>query len=150
AVAASAPFTGFTQLLTLPNPTWEGRTCHAIKIGNGSGPARPGVYFLGGVHAREWGSADILVNFVEQLEQAYQSGSGLTFGSRSFSAADILTIVDTLDIFVFPQANPDGREYSMNTHAMWRKNRRTAPPSSSACPGVDVNRNYDFLWDFPR
>jgi murein tripeptide amidase MpaA len=149
-VASSAPYTAITQLITLPNLTWDGRQCHAIKIANGSGPGRPGVYFLGGVHAREWGSADILINFVEQLEQAYHGGTGLTFGSRTFSPAMIRTIVDTLDIIVFPQANPDGRNYSMNTDALWRKNRRTAAPNSAACTGVDVNRNYDFLWNFPE
>jgi murein tripeptide amidase MpaA len=148
-VASSAPYSSFTQLITLPNPTWEGRQCHAIKIANGSGPGRPGVYFLGGVHAREWGSADILINFVEQLEQAYQGGTDLTFGGNSFSAAEIKAIVDTIDIVVFPQANPDGRYYSMNTEALWRKNRRQQAPNSAACPGVDINRNYDFLWDFP-
>jgi len=149
AAATSGPYTGFTQLIPLPNLSWEGRQCNAIKIANGSGPGRPGVYFLGGVHAREWGSADILINLVEQLEQAYQTNSGLTFGSRTFSAADIQTIVNTIDIFVFPQANPDGRNHSMTADSMWRKNRRTAPPNSGNCVGVDVNRNYDFLWDFP-
>ena len=148
-VATAAPYSGFTQLITLPNLTWEGRQCHAIKIANGSDHWRPGVFFLGGVHAREWGSADILINFVEQLEQAFGSGTGLAFGSCTFSAADIRGIVDTLDIIVFPQANPDGRNYSMTADAMWRKNRRTAAPNSAACPGVDINRNYDFLWDFP-
>jgi hypothetical protein len=29
-VATSAPYTAFTQLITLPNLTWEGRQCHAI------------------------------------------------------------------------------------------------------------------------
>lgn len=147
--ATAAPNTGFTQLIALPNLTWEGRQCHAIKIGNGTGGNRPGIYFLGGLHAREWGSSDILINFVEQLEQAYLNGTGLTFGTRSFSVADIRGIVDALDIIVFPQANPDGRNYSMNTDVMWRKNRRVAAPNSAACTGVDVNRNYDFLWNFP-
>jgi murein tripeptide amidase MpaA len=150
-VATSPPYAGFTELITLPNLTWEGRQCHAIKIANGSGSGRPGVYFLGGIHSREWGSPDILINFVEQLEQAYQNNTSLTFGSKTFPAADIQTIVNTLDIIVFPQANPDGRNYSMNTDAMWRKNRRTAAPNTAtgSCTGVDVNRNYDFLWDFP-
>src|SRR6266851_4471482 len=148
-VATSAPFTAFTQLITLPNLTWEGRQCHAIKIANGAGSGRPAVYFLGGVHAREWGSPDILVNFIERLEQAFQNETGLTFSSKTFSVDDIQTIVNALDIVVFPQANPDGRNYSMNVDAMWRKNRRTAAPNSAACPGVDVNRNYDFLWSYP-
>ncbi|HTC95083.1 MAG TPA: M14 family metallopeptidase [Terriglobales bacterium] len=149
-VATSAPYTGFTQLIPLPNLTWEGRQCNAIKIANGSDPGRPGVYFLGGIHSREWGSADILINFIEQLEQAYQNGTGITLGGKTFSASDIKTIVDNLDIYVFPQANPDGRNYSMNTEALWRKNRRTAAPNSNSgsCVGVDLNRNYDFLWDF--
>jgi murein tripeptide amidase MpaA len=150
AVATSPPFTAITELITLPELTWEGRQCHGMKIASGSGPQRPGVYFLGGVHAREWGSPDILINFIEQLEQAYSNGASLTFGTRTISAADIKTIVDTLDIIVFPQANPDGRNYSMTVDPMWRKNRRTTAPNSAACPGVDVNRNYDFLWNFPQ
>jgi murein tripeptide amidase MpaA len=148
--ATAVPYAAFTQLIPLPNLTWEGRQCNAIKIANGSDPGRPGVYFLGGVHAREWGSSDILINFVELLEQAYLNGTGITLGGKTFSASDIKAIVDNLDIYVFPQANPDGRNYSMNTEAMWRKNRRTSAPNSNSgsCVGVDVNRNYDFLWDF--
>lgn len=151
-VATSAPYTAFTQLIKLPNLTWEGRQCHAIKIGKGNNPGRPGVYFLGGVHAREWGSADILINFIEQFEQAYLTGTGLTFGTRNFSANDIQTIVNTFDIVIFPQVNPDGRNYSMTVDSMWRKNRRTQAPNSNSgdCVGVDINRNYDFLWDFPK
>lgn len=149
-VATSAPYTGFTQLIPLPNLTWEGRECNAIKIANGSDPGRPGIYFLGGIHSREWGSCDILINFIEQLEQAYLNGTGITLGGKIFSATAIQSIVNNLDIYVFPQANPDGRNYSQNTEALWRKNRRTASPNSNSgsCVGVDVNRNYDFLWDF--
>src|SRR5271166_3700647 len=89
AAATAAPYAGFTELITLPNQTREGRTCHAIKIANGGGARRPGVYFLGGVHSREWGSADILINFIEQLEQAYFSASDLTFGTKAFSALEV-------------------------------------------------------------
>ena len=150
ALAASAPYAGFTQLVPLPNLSWEGRQCNAIKIANGSDSGRPGVFFLGGIHSREWGSSDILINFVEQLEQAYSNGTGITLGAKTFLASEIKTIVDDLDIYVLPQANPDGRNYSMNNEAMWRKNRRTAAPNSGAgsCVGVDLNRNFDFLWDF--
>jgi len=53
---------------------------------------------------------------------------------------------------VFPQVNPDGRLYSMTVDADWRKNRRPAPSghAGAACVGVDVNRNYDFLWNFTK
>jgi carboxypeptidase T len=148
--AAAPPFSAFAELINLPHPTWEGRQCHALKIGSGSGAGRTGVYFLGGVHAREWGSCDILVNFIERIEQAYLNGTALTFGGRTFSAAEIKSIVDTLDIVIFPQANPDGRQYSMTVDSDWRKNRRPAPDPQQQCPGVDLNRNYDFLWDFRK
>ena len=61
-----------------------------ILFAGQSGANRVGVYFLGrSPCGREWGSCDILINFIEQLEQAYVNGTGLTFGSKTFSAADI-------------------------------------------------------------
>jgi hypothetical protein len=152
-VAAGPANAGFTELVTLPHITWEGRTCRAIRIHRGA-TAAGGVYFLGGVHAREWGSSDILVNFVRLLTDAYRTGSGITQGGMSLDAGKVAEIVDNLDVVVFPQANPDGRHYSMTVDPMWRKNRRPVEPGSSCTegggdgPGVDINRNYDFLWDF--
>src|SRR5258708_66162 len=68
AAAAAAPYANMANLITLPNLTHEGRTCHALKLAGQGGGSRVGVYFLGGVHAREWGSSDILINFIEQIE----------------------------------------------------------------------------------
>ena len=152
AAAAMPPYDTFTELISLPHQTWEGRVCHALKIGKGSGNTRPGIYFLGGVHAREWGSPDILLNFVQQLTQAYQNHTGVTVGTKQFTAAKIKKIVEEKDVYVFPQANPDGRQHSMMTAAMWRKNRRPAPAghNGASCVGVDLNRNYDFMWNFPQ
>jgi murein tripeptide amidase MpaA len=149
--AASGPNAAFTQLIKLPNKTWEGRECTAIKVANGGHNDRPGIYFLGGVHAREWGSCDILINFVEQLCEAYRTHTAITLGGMTFSASMIQTIVNEKDLYVFPQANPDGRHHSMTNAADWRKNRRPAPAGSHSpdCVGVDLNRNYDFLWNYP-
>jgi murein tripeptide amidase MpaA len=151
AAAAATPNAAFTRLIALPNKTWEGRECHAIKIAKGNAAARPGVYFLGGIHAREWGSPDILINFVEQLCEAYRTQSGITLGGKSFTAAQVQKIVNEKDVYVFPQANPDGRNHSMTQSPDWRKNRRPAPAGSTKpdCVGVDLNRNYDFLWNYP-
>ena len=151
AAVAGAPNAAFTKLIKLPNKTWESRVCNALKIGKGTNKSRPAIYFLGGVHAREWGSPDILVNFVQLLTQAYRTNSGITIGPQSFTAAQIKKIVETKDTYVFPQCNPDGRNFSMTSDAMWRKNRRPAPAghSQASCVGVDINRNYDFLWNFP-
>ena len=151
---AGPPNTAITQLITLPNTTHgepgsPGRVCRAIKIANGSGPGRIGVYFIGGVHAREWGNPDICIFFIEQLTQAYRTGSGIVLGGKSFSAAQVQSIVNTLDLFIFPQVNPDGRHYSMTVDTMWRKNRRSGLGPGVGCSGVDINRNYDFLWNYP-
>lgn len=148
ATAAGPANAAFTQLLTLPNTTWGGRTSRAIKLGNGAGADRIGVYFIGGVHAREWGSSDILVAFVERVADALRTGAGLVLGSKTFTAAQVASIVDNLDVLVFPQVNPDGRDYSMTSDTCWRKNRRPGLGAGVGCSGVDINRNYDFLWDF--
>jgi hypothetical protein len=70
----------------------------------------------------------------------------LTFGGKSYSAEVIKLIVEGLDIFIFPLVNPDGREYvqSPTGDPWWRKNR--SPNPGSGCIGVDLNRNFDFLW----
>jgi murein tripeptide amidase MpaA len=153
ALAARPANANFTELITLPHRTWEGRTCSALRIHAGPA-ARAGVYLLGGVHAREWGSSDILINFVRLLTDAYRTHTGITQGGASVSSAQVQQIADTLDVVVFPQANPDGRNHSMTVDPMWRKNRRPADPGqrcpsgSGSGPGVDINRNYDFLWDY--
>jgi murein tripeptide amidase MpaA len=157
-LATQRPNAVFTELITLQNQTWEGHTSQAIRIHHDA-EAHGGVYLLGGVHAREWGSCDILVNFVKVLTDAYAGGTGITQGGASLSAGQVRAIVDTLDVVVFPQANPDGRHYSMkidSSDPMWRKNRRPPATGDPRCPGgggngpgADINRSFDFLWDFP-
>ncbi|MGY1694609.1 M14 family zinc carboxypeptidase [Geodermatophilus sp. SYSU D00814] len=153
ALAARPENAAFTELTTLPYRTWEGRTCSALRIG-AARAARAGVYLLGGVHAREWGSPDILINLARLLTDAYRDGTGITQGGASLGADEVRRIVTTLDVVVLPQANPDGRHHSMTRDPMWRKNRRPASPGHPRCPGgggrgpgVDLNRNHDFLWD---
>jgi murein tripeptide amidase MpaA len=149
---AGADNSGFTKLIALPHQTWEGRTCHAINIGKGTGAGRIGIYLLGGVHAREWGSPDALIHFVDRLTTAYRTKKGLTLGKKRFTAAQIQSLVNEKDVIVFPQANPDGRHHSMTVEAAWRKNRRPAATTGPhvGCVGVDINRNYDFLWDYTK
>lgn len=102
--------------------------------------------FIGGVHAREWGSSDILIFFLESILEGYKSNSSITFGNKTFNANQIKSIIDYLDLFIFPDVNPDGKYYSQNVDSMWRKNR--APTPNSGCKGVDINRNYAFLWNY--
>ena len=144
-VAATHP--GFTELVTLPHRTWENRVCRAVRVAADLATARPTVVLFAGVHAREWGGPDILVSFLERLTAAVSDGAEIALPGYTVPAADVERIGNGLDVVVFPQANPDGRAYSMRTdcNEMRRTNRRPSPVG-----GVDVNRNYDWLWDFRR
>ncbi|MFT5702569.1 MAG: carboxypeptidase T [Desulforhopalus sp.] len=146
-----ATYPSICQLIELPETSVEGRTCRAIKIANGTGTNRRGVLFIGGVHAREIVNPDLLVTLAFNLCRSYTLGTGLDFGGKSYDSITIQLIVNALDIFIFPLVNPDGRVHvckdeSLGGDPMWRKNRREN--FGSNCFGVDLNRNYDFLWYF--
>lgn len=148
-VNLAAAYPALSQLITLPNTTVEGRTSHAIRLGAGASGSREVVMIICGVHAREWGSCEIGISFATDLIEAYSTNAGLTYGGKSFTAAQIQTLLNTLHIVVFPLVNPDGRNYSQTIEAMWRKNRNPAYSGGNpSCIGVDINRNYDFLFDF--
>lgn len=142
----SAAYPSTCQLIQLPEQTWEHRTSRAIKLGKGTGAKRPGVLFIGGMHARELVNPDLLISLALKLCQAYKAGTGLKFGNKSYDAASIQQIINKLDLFIFPLVNPDGRAFvqSPTGDAMWRKNRN--PNLGQSCRGVDLNRNFDFLW----
>jgi carboxypeptidase T len=141
----------YFERIPLPHETWEKRTCHAFRIGVGGGRARPAVCFTGGVHGREWGGPDILVYFGMRLLRAYRDRRAIRLGRKTFTVAQIRRIVETIDVVVLPQVNPDGRHFSMERHPMWRKNRRPAPRGRGPkSVGVDLNRNFPFLWRFDR
>ena len=154
-VALNKAYPGLTQLITLPNVTSEGRTSHALAIKAAGYRCRSALLFISGAHAREWGGPDVLVNLAADVLEAYTANAGLGYGNKTFSAGEVRDIVRTTTIVVFPDINPDGRAYSMaaaahTSQAMWRKNRNPASSGGVASKiGVDVNRNYDFLWNFP-
>lgn len=143
-------------LIELPHRSWENRISHAVRLRAGTRPNRPGVLFTGSMHAREWGGSDICVTFLVNLINAYRANTGLTYGGKSFTAAQIRTILENVDLFVFPDVNPDGKNYSQTyddpddpdrpQNTWWRKNRNPNTAVNPACPGVDLNRNFDFLF----
>ena len=148
-LALGAAYPSAAQVITLPFLTAEGRQSHALRIASGSCHGT-GVLLISGTHAREWGGPDILINLATDLLEAYTAGTGLAYGGTSFTAAGVERIVERVELIVFPDINPDGRHYSQTVYSMWRKNRN--PVSSGGNPskvGVDDNRNYDFLWNYP-
>ena len=134
------------KVVTLPETSIQGRTSRAVKIAHGTGATRPGILVIAGVHARELVNPDMLAAFGIKLCKAYTSGTGLAFGGKAYTADAVKKGVDTSDVVVFPLVNPDGRAFAQSPtgNAMWRKNRNPNP--GLPAKGVDINRNYDFLW----
>ena len=132
------------SVLKCPNQTWEGRTVSAVHIKAGDQAGLPSVLFTSGVHAAELGGPDSCIYFISRLMNAYVTKSSLALGNTTFSAGRVQAILNNLDIFVLPCANPDGRVYVQTRQEWWRKNRN--PSLGMKAVGVDINRNYDFLW----
>jgi hypothetical protein len=131
-----------------PNSTYEGAGGHGGQVG-GVNPDDYHVYFTAGVHAKERGGPDNLIYFIADLLHAQKHGTGLAYGARSYTHADVLKALSSGIVF-FPLVNPDGVRFDQRTDSLWRKNRNpaSAVPGDPASIGVDINRNYDFLWDF--
>jgi murein tripeptide amidase MpaA len=151
-IALSGAHPSICQLITLPNMTVEGRSTHAVLLGTQAPNTVDAFYLTGGVHAREWGSCEILVNLATDLCDAYAAGTGIEYGGKYFSAGEVKALMEQINIIVYPCVNPDGRAYSQSspvyTIAMWRKNRNTADSGGNASNiGIDINRNQDFLWN---
>ncbi|GGQ37564.1 carboxypeptidase [Streptomyces pseudogriseolus] len=138
-----------SEIITPPQTTHEGRTTRLLRVGTHQADEVPAILLLGGIHAREWVPPDALVSLAADLLEAHDRATGLGYGSSTFTAAQVTQVVENVNLFFFPCVNPDGRAFSQTTSATWRKNRRPAPAGStgSSCIGVDLNRNFDFLWD---
>ena len=88
-----ASYPDLCQRIELPERTYEARTCHALRIARNYNPDKLAVLIIGGVHAREWGGPDIVVNFAGDLLRAYSKGKGLKYLKKTFAADEIRMIV---------------------------------------------------------
>lgn len=145
----AAAFPSLAEIVTPPNLTHEGRTTRLLRIGRQPADAADAVLVLGGMHAREWIPPDALISLAADLLEAGDGGLGLGYGGVSYTAAEVGALLDGVNLFLFPCVNPDGRAHSQGVDGAWRKNRRPPPAgqAAAACHGVDLNRNFDFLWD---
>src|SRR5215470_1361414 len=161
AVNLASDHPALCELITLPNLSVEGRTCHALRLGGGAPGSRDCVMVIGGQHAKEWGSCEIILNLAVELITAFETNTGRAYGGKVFSASQIQQILNGLHVILFPLVNPDGRQFSMDLVAAnkgdWRRNRNTAynptrfvGTGNPACDGVDLNRNYDFMFDYNK
>ncbi|MCC7290569.1 MAG: hypothetical protein IT449_00745 [Phycisphaerales bacterium] len=107
--------------------SWEGRDLLAIRITGAGGGSKPGVFYIGCQHAREWLTPPIMAYTAEHLLENYGHDPAVT------------AMVDGLEWYILPISNPDGYVYTWNQDRMWRKNRRN---NGSGSYGVDLNRNW--------
>ncbi|KAI6374417.1 hypothetical protein MCOR32_005482 [Pyricularia oryzae] len=136
-----------------PDKTFENRTIFGGAVG-GSGKnctATDGyrAFFNGAIHARERGSSDNVIYFIADLLYANKHNQGIAYGGRTWTNCDVKRALKAGIVFV-PLSNPDGVAHDQATHSCWRKNRNpaSATPGNAASYGIDLNRNFDFLWDF--
>jgi len=149
-ISKANAYSSISKTIELPNTSVEGRKIHAIIIGkNKDNKLQDSILFTGGMHAREWGTSDICVSLVSDVLDAYTLNTGLRYGNQYFDKEKIKKIIERMNLIVLPDVNPDGKAYSQSdpTKSLWRGNRHLVNPS---CYGVDLNRNFDFLWDFRK
>lgn len=137
-------FPSYFTRIALPEQSVEGRPVYALRLRAGGGDERRGVLLVGGTHARELMNPDAIIELAVDLFVSHVNGTDIVYGGKRWAASDIRLILESLDLWLVPCMNPDGRNHCMTTDAMWRKNRRDNPRTT--CDGVDLNRNFDVLW----
>ncbi|MFD1832480.1 M14 family metallopeptidase [Streptomyces desertarenae] len=114
----------------------QGRDIVAVKISDNArtDEAEPEVLFTHHQHAREHLTVEMALYVIRE------------FGERYGSDARITRMVDQRELWIIPDANPDGGEYDIasGSYRSWRKNRQPTPGSTAI--GTDLNRNWPYQW----
>jgi hypothetical protein len=114
----------------------EGRTVWAGKISDnvGTDEDEPEVLFTHHQHAREHLTVEMALYTLHMLTDEYGTDPQIT------------SLVDSREIWIVFDMNPDGGEYDIATgsYASWRKNRQ--PNAGTSAVGTDLNRNWGYRW----
>ncbi|MFS8099184.1 M14 family metallopeptidase [Lentzea alba] len=116
--------------------SYENRDIIALKISDNvtTDENEPEVLFTHHQHAREHLTVEMALYLIKEFTTKYGSEARLT------------DLVNTREIWIIPDVNPDGGEYDIATgsYRSWRKNRQ--PNAGSANVGTDLNRNWNYKW----
>ncbi|XP_045504990.1 carboxypeptidase B-like [Colias croceus] len=119
-----------TVTLETAGRSFERRPIKYVKISSSGFQDRrkPVVFVQSLLHAREWVTLPASLYAIQKL------------------VIDVTEhdLVEKIDWIILPIANPDGYVASHAGERFWRKNRATG--YSLFCRGVDLNRNFDFMW----
>lgn len=136
-----------------PHKTYEQRTISGLKLGGPSHPTNTSytVLITAGIHARERGGPDHLLNFASDLLHANRANTGLTYGGMTYTPSDI-RIALSVGVVLLPLLNPDGVAYDHSTDLCWRKNRNptNSVPGDPNSIGIDLNRNFSPVWNYTQ
>lgn len=106
---------------------------------------KPSVLFTGGIHAREDFSVMLCMKMIDYYCRYYREG-------KDFEGYDVRKLIDSVDLFFLPVANPDGLnivhhgiEASSNyeklkTMQIWGEDHTYWKANAN---GVDLNKNFD-------
>ncbi|MFE4170474.1 M14 family metallopeptidase [Streptomyces sp. NPDC056909] len=116
--------------------SYQGRNIVALKISDNvaTDENEPEVLFTHHQHAREHLTVEMALYLLKELTSDYGTDSRVT------------NLVNSREIWIIPDVNPDGGEYDVATgsYRSWRKNRQ--PNSGSSAIGTDLNRNWAYRW----
>ncbi|XP_046952016.1 carboxypeptidase A4 isoform X1 [Lynx rufus] len=109
--------------------SFENRSMYVLKFGTAEGGRRPAIWLNAGIHSREWISVATAIWTARKIASDYGKDPTIT------------SILEKMDIFLLPVANPDGYVYTQTQNRLWRKTRSINP--GSRCVGTDPNRNWN-------
>ena len=116
--------------------SYQGRQLWALKISDNVGidENEPEVLFDGGTHSDEHMGVEMALRIAHWFIDGYGHDQRIT------------NIVNSREIWILLNVNPDGSEYDIaNGHFhYWRKNRQPTPGTTSI--GTDLNRNFGYKW----
>ncbi len=139
----AATYPELVQLLDIGD-SWEktqnasaGWDMEVLVLGNRNTPTVPksDVFFMSGIHAREWAPPELNLRLAEYLLTNYATN------------ADVKWLLDYNRVHLVLSTNPDGRtQDEANTTILWRKNTNNNYCGGTSDRGADLNRNYPYQW----
>ncbi|KUL55200.1 carboxypeptidase [Streptomyces sp. NRRL F-4489] len=121
---------------TVIGKSHEGRDIIALKLSRNAAKdeAEPEVLFTAHQHAREHLTVEMALYLLTEFTGKYGSDPRVT------------KLLDSREIWIVPDLNPDGGTYDIATGSFrnWRKNRQ--PNTGSTAVGTDLNRNWEYKW----
>ncbi|MDX6769242.1 MAG: M14 family metallopeptidase [Elusimicrobiota bacterium] len=114
----------------------EGRDIWALRLNaraRGEEPSdKPGVVFIGTIHAREHLSTEVTLEVARRLVAAREEPA-------------VAAALAGRDAYFIPMLNPDGVEYDI-AGGQFRGHRKNARRGPDGAVGVDLNRNFPVFW----